>query len=138
MVTDPRVRHSTKGHDILYFQFSDSTTKFHVSNATLYVYVYGTFQKPQPIFYLNFYKVLRTNDRPDAPVKQLVHSRKIQQPFGKGDWIGIDITSTVSEWFKNPRENVGFIINGTINDTKLINTDLKLDDGSKVNSITFN
>lgn len=103
-----------------------------MANATLYVNAFGTFQKPVGVFYLNFYKVLKTNDRPDVPVKQLVSSKKVQQPYGNDEWIGIDITQTVSEWFKSPRENVGFIINATLNNTKVINTDLKLDNGNKV------
>lgn len=103
-----------------------------MANATLHIYIIGTQQRPPPIFYIEFYKIVKTNEKPDLPATAPVIARKIQQPTGEGDWVQLDITPVVSEWFKSPRENVGFFILGAVNGTKLVNTDLKLDDGSKV------
>ncbi|XP_018336369.1 growth/differentiation factor 8 [Agrilus planipennis] len=114
----PRLRHSWHGHDILHFSFSDGVTKYQVANATLFVFVKGVDKRPQPIMILEVYKVYKNPDRPDIPGTVRVASRRINQPLGHGEWIKIDVTAMVSEWFKSARDNYGFIVNATINKRK--------------------
>ena len=112
--------------------FSDSITKYHVSNATLFVYVKGAERRPLPDVLIEVFKVYKAPDHPDTPGLYRMVSKKVTQPFGRGDWVKLDLTITVSEWFKNPRENYGFVVNGTANGKKVVVTDTSLDDGSKV------
>ncbi|KAF5303311.1 hypothetical protein FQA39_LY10050 [Lamprigera yunnana] len=128
----PRLRHSWRGNDILHFQLSDSILKYYVGNATLFVYVKGVDRRPQPSFHLEVFKVYKNPDRPDSPGKVRVVSKKVTQPLGRGDWVKIDITVMVSEWFKSARDNYGFIVNGTVNGRKIIVTDSTFDGGNKV------
>lgn len=121
----------------MHFTFSDSISKYHVGNATLFVYVKGVERRPLPNFYLEIYKVYRNPDHPDAPGMVKMASRRITQPLGRGDWVKIDITVMVSEWFKNARENYGFILNGTVNGRKVVVTDPTSDGGSKVGVFLF-
>ncbi|KRT79404.1 hypothetical protein AMK59_8464 [Oryctes borbonicus] len=111
----PRLRH-WKGNDILHFSFSDNTAKYHVANATLYVFIKGTDRKPSPIITLEVFKLHKTEV--SGTVKMI--SRKITQPYGRGDWIRLDVTIMVSEWLKHPEENLGFIINGTSEGKKFV------------------
>ncbi|KAK9754094.1 Transforming growth factor beta like domain [Popillia japonica] len=119
--TYPRLRH-WKGNDILHFAFSGSTTKYHVANASLYVFVKGTDRRPAPIITLEVYKVCRSDA--SGTIKKKI-SRKITQPYGEGDWFKLDATGMVSEWLKNPEENLGFIINGTSEGKKFASEWLK-------------
>lgn len=48
----------------------------------------------------------------------------------------IDLTETVSEWFKSPRDNHGFVVNATVNGKKVVVTDTNTDKGKKV-SVLF-
>lgn len=138
--TDPRLRHSWRGHDILHFMFSDSITKYHVSNATLYVYVKGAERRPLPDVLIEVFKVYKIPDHPETPGLYRMISKKVTQPLGRGDWVKLDMTITVSEWFKNPPENFGFVINGTANGKKVVLTDTKMNkvnNGTKVIIKTF-
>lgn len=115
--------------------FSDSITKYHVSNATLYVFIKGAERRPLPDVLIEVFKVYKIPDRPDTPGLYRMISKKVTQPFGRGDWVKLDMTITVSEWFKNPSENFGFVINGTANGKKVVLTETKVNkvtNGSKV------
>lgn len=107
-------------------------TKYHVKNATLYVYLRGVDRRPQPDVLLEVYKVYKNGDHTEPPGFMRVISKKVQQPLGMGDWVKVDLTVTVSEWFKNMRDNYGFVVNGTINGRKVSVTDTEVDGGSKV------
>jgi hypothetical protein len=112
--------------------FSDSITKYHVSNATLFVYVKGAERRPLPDVLIEVFKVYKAPDHPDSPGLYRMVSKKVTQPLGRGDWVKLDLTITVSEWFKNPRENFGFVVNATANGKKVVVTDTTVEDGSKV------
>ncbi|KAH0807642.1 hypothetical protein GEV33_015148 [Tenebrio molitor] len=127
----PRLRHGWRGQDILHFMFSDSITKYHVSNATLFVYVKGAERRPLPDVLIEVFKVYKAPDHPDSPGLYRMVSKKVTQPLGRGDWVKLDLTITVSEWFKNPRENFGFVVNATANGKKVVVTDTTVEDGSK-------
>ncbi|XP_060534152.1 growth/differentiation factor 8 [Cylas formicarius] len=122
----PRLRH-TKAH-ILYFTFSDSITKFHVANATLHVFIRGVERRPQPYVNLEVFKVRKSNDHSEPSLSK-VFGRKVMQPLGRGDWVKVEFTETVGEWFKNPRENFGFVINATANGRKVAATDVNTEKG---------
>ncbi|KAJ8949168.1 hypothetical protein NQ318_021659 [Aromia moschata] len=126
----PRLRH--KGHDILHFVFTDSITKFHVSNATLYLYLRGSDRRPLPDVLIEVFKVKKITDHPDPPGLGRVVAKKVTQPSGRGDWVTVDLSETVSEWFKNPRENHGFVVNATVDGKKVVVTDATVDKGKKV------
>ncbi|KAJ8984020.1 hypothetical protein NQ317_012243 [Molorchus minor] len=129
-VKDPRLRH--KGHDVLHFTFSDTVTKFHVSNATLYIFIKGAERRPLPDVVIEVFKVKKITDHPDPPGFNRVFAKKMTQPLGRGDWVKVDFTETVSEWFKNPRENHGFVVNATANGKKVVVTDNNVDKGRKI------
>ncbi|KAG5869522.1 hypothetical protein JTB14_015733 [Gonioctena quinquepunctata] len=131
VVLAPRLRH--KGHDFLHFSFSNSITKFQVSNATLFLYIKGTGESSvyQDVI-VDIFKVRKITDHFEPAVLSKVIGRKIPQPSGKGDWVKIDFTQTVSEWFKNPRENHGFLVNATVNGRKVAVTDVNVDKGKKI------
>lgn len=127
------MRHSWKGHDILHFSFSDHITKYHVRNATLFVYIKGAERRPSPDVLIEVFKVYKAPDHIDAPGTIRVAAKKVAQPVGHGDWVKVDLTVTVSEWFKSARDNYGFIVNGTtVNGKKVSVTDTTIDGGSKV------
>ncbi|KAK5638903.1 hypothetical protein RI129_013198 [Pyrocoelia pectoralis] len=128
----PRLRHSWRGHDILHFTLSDNLLKYYVGNATLFVYVKGVERRPLPSFHLEVFKVYKNSDHPDSPGMVRIASKRVTQPLGRGDWVKIDITVMVSEWFKSSRDNYGFILNGTVNGRKVIVTENTYDGGSKV------
>lgn len=135
---DPRVRHSWRGHDILHFMFSDSITKYHVANATLFVYIKGAEQQrtaaattPSDVL-IEVFKVYKAADHPDTPGLHKMVSRKVRQPAGRGDWVKLDLTITVSEWFKSPRDNHGFVVNATSHGKRVVITDTHVDNGGKV------
>lgn len=107
-------------------------TKYHVKNATLYVYLRGVDRRPQPDVLLEVFKVYKNGDHTEPPGFLRVVSKKVQQPLGTGDWVKVDLTVTVSEWFKSMRDNYGFVVNGTINGRKVSVTDTEVDGGSKV------
>lgn len=71
-------------------------------------------------------------DHPDAPGLYRVFARKIKQPLGRGDFLQVDFSETISEWFKNPRDNYGFVVNATVNGRKVVVTDTGVDNGNKV------
>ncbi|XP_066149176.1 growth/differentiation factor 8 [Euwallacea fornicatus] len=121
----PRLRHSWKANDILHFPFSDSITKFHVANSTLNFYVRGSDRRSsQQDIVIEIYKVLKPGDRSDPPSLIKVANWKEPQPMGRGKWLQADLTETVGEWFKNERENFGFVINATVNGKKVAVTDV--------------
>ncbi|XP_056639911.1 growth/differentiation factor 8 isoform X1 [Diorhabda sublineata] len=123
----PRLRH--KGRDILHFSFSDSITKYQVSNSTLSVFIKGSERRlPQDVIL----EVFKITDHSDPAAFDMVYGKKFRQPPGKGEWINIDFTETVSEWFKNPSENYGFVVNATVNGKKVVVTDVNVDKGKKV------
>ncbi|XP_023019071.1 growth/differentiation factor myoglianin [Leptinotarsa decemlineata] len=127
----PRLRH--KGHDILHFSFSNSITKFQVSNATLFLYIRGT--ERSSVYHdviVDIYRVRKITDHFEPAALTKVYGRKIPQPPGKGDWVKIDFTETVSEWFRNPRDNHGFLVNATVNGKKVLVTDMNVDKGKRI------
>lgn len=131
--SDPRLRHtSSHTHDILHFTFSDSITKFHVSNATLYLYIKGSERHPLPEMVVEIFKVYKMPDRDEAPSLYRVFAKKMKQPLGRGDFIRVDFSETISEWFKSPRDNFGFVVNATVNGRKVVVTDTTVDNGNKV------
>lgn len=99
-----------------------------MGNATLYVYIKGTQRRPAPIITLEVFKLYKTDV--SATVKMI--SRKITQPYGEGEWFRLDVTVMVSEWFKYPEENLGFIINGTSEDKKFVILDKSNESDRKV------
>ncbi|CAH0548561.1 unnamed protein product [Brassicogethes aeneus] len=116
----PKLRHNMKQHEILHFTFSDSVTKFHVANATLFVFIKGAERRPLPDVHIEVFKVNKVPDHSEKmPDLKKVYNKKITQPYNRGEWIKIDFTETTSEWFKNGRENFGFIINTTVNGKKV-------------------
>ncbi|KAF7268071.1 growth/differentiation factor myoglianin [Rhynchophorus ferrugineus] len=119
----PRLRHSWKGHDIIYFPFSDSVTKFRVANATLHLFLRGGERRGQSDVLIEIYKVHKLGDH-EPPVLIKAQSRKETQSAGRGRWLEIDFTETVGEWFKNSRDNFGFVINATVNGKKIAMTDV--------------
>ncbi|CAG9772342.1 unnamed protein product [Ceutorhynchus assimilis] len=129
----PRLRHSWKVNDILHFPFTDGITKFHVANATLNIFIRGAerrTERPQDVV-IEIYKVSRCHvmvyklgDHSEPPGLIKVHSWKEPQPIGRGRWVQTDFTETVGEWFKNGRENYGFVINATVNGKKVAVTDV--------------
>ncbi|KAH1000094.1 growth/differentiation factor 8 [Dendroctonus ponderosae] len=124
--THPRMRHmSWKVNDVLHFPFSDSITKFHVANATLNFFVRGGSERmagPHDVL-IDIYKVVKFGDHSEPP--ELVRVKSWKEPWlpGRGKWIQTDFTATVGEWFKNGKENFGFVINATVNGKKLAVTD---------------
>ncbi|XP_072383265.1 growth/differentiation factor 8 [Diabrotica undecimpunctata] len=118
----PRLRH--KGRDILHFSFSESNTKFQVSNATLSVYIKGADRRTPQTVILEVFKI---TDHSDPAAFHMVYAKKFLQPDGKGDWVKIDFSETVSEWFKDPDGNHGFIVNATLNGKKALVTDATAD-----------
>lgn len=111
-------------------------TKFHVSNATLFIFIKGTDRRPLPDVLVEVFKVKKMTDHADPNAFQRVFARKMTQPFGRGAWESIDLTETVSEWFKSPRDNYGFILNATVNGKKVVVTDVNADKGKKVGKRT--
>lgn len=108
-------------NDIVHFPFSDSITKFHVANATLNFFIRGASKDGVLI---DIYKVVRLGDHSDPPELERVKSWKEPWPPGRGGkWVQTDFTETVGEWFKNGKENLGFVINATVNGKKLAVTD---------------
>lgn len=107
-------------------------TRYHVKNATLYVYLRGVDRRPQPDVLIEVFKVYKNGDHTEPPGFARVASKKVQQPLGSGDWAKVDVTVTVSEWFKNMRDNYGFVVNGTVNGRRVSVTDTEMDGGSKV------
>ena len=130
MFPDPRLRH-WKGHDILHFSFSDSITKYQVNNATMYVYVRGTERRPAPVFTLDVFKVYKY----DSPGTVKVASKKMSQPTGHGAWVKVDVTAVVSEWFKSAKDNVGIVLNGTVDGRRVLVTERAGDGGKKVSAL---
>lgn len=126
----PRLRHSWRGHDILHFTFSDSVTKYHVSNASLFLYVKGADRRPVPDVIIEVFKVFKVPDHPEPGLHRM-YVRKVAQPLGKGEFLPIDMTQLVSEWFKSPRDNYGFVVNATVNGKKVHITDTTIDNGGK-------
>ncbi|CAG9832126.1 unnamed protein product [Diabrotica balteata] len=128
-LANPRLRH--KGRDILHFSFSESNTKFQVSNATLSVYIKGADRRTPQTVVLEVFKI---TDHSDPAAFHMVYAKKFLQPDGKGDWVKIDFTETVSEWFKDPDGNHGFIVNATLNGKKALVTDATADKVKRVSS----
>ncbi|CAG9861790.1 unnamed protein product [Phyllotreta striolata] len=126
----PRLRH--KGRDILHFSFTDSITKYHVSNATLFVFIKGSDRRPPQDVLIELFKVKKITDHSESTAFDLVFTKKIHQPGGRGEWVQIDLTETVSEWFKSPKDNHGFLVNATVNGKKVSITDINVDKGKKV------
>ncbi|XP_050302121.1 growth/differentiation factor 11 isoform X2 [Anthonomus grandis grandis] len=122
-VCDPRLRHSWRVNDILHFPFTESITKFHVANATLNFFIRGV-SRPQNDVIIEIYKVYKIGDHSEPPVMVKLHSWKEPQPGSRGKWIQTDFTETVGEWFKNPKDNYGFVINATVNGKKVAVTDV--------------
>lgn len=116
----------------MHFSLSDSATKYQVGNATLFVFIKGAEKRPPPSFTLDVFKVYKSLNHSDPPGKIKIASKRVTQPLGQGDWVKIDVTVMVSEWFKSAKDNYGFIVNGTINGRKVVATDPKFDDGKKV------
>nr|CAI5845333.1 unnamed protein product [Callosobruchus analis] len=133
IVPDPRLRHKANSGvrgDVLHFTFGEGITKFHVSNATLFVFLKGTDRRPLPDVNVEVFKVQHPGG--ETPSFMRVASRKMTQPLGKGSWAEMELTETVSEWFKNPRDNYGFLVNATVNGKKIAVTDVTADKGKKV------
>nr|CAI5845334.1 unnamed protein product [Callosobruchus analis] len=60
IVPDPRLRHKANSGvrgDVLHFTFGEGITKFHVSNATLFVFLKGTDRRPLPDVNVEVFKV---------------------------------------------------------------------------------
>lgn len=104
-------------------------TRYYVNNATLYVYVRGV-NRRTPIF-LEIFKVI-IDEHADHPAFQRVIAKQIYSPSNRGEWITVDFTETISEWFKNSRSNFGFVVNATANGKKVAVTDVNVDKGKKV------
>ncbi|XP_045466195.1 growth/differentiation factor 8-like [Harmonia axyridis] len=128
----PRLRHSRKDHEILYFPLLDSTTKYNVANSSLYIYIEGHDRHPLPEINVEIFKVLKLLNHPETSKLQKVVSTTITQPFGKGSWIPFDLTETVSEWFKNTRENHGFVVRAELDGKQIAITDPNGPDKGKI------
>ncbi|XP_030759635.1 growth/differentiation factor 8-like [Sitophilus oryzae] len=121
----PRLRHSWKGHDVLYFPFTDSITKYHVANATLNLFLRtNNERRSQSDILIEIYKVHKLGDHSEPPILVKVQSKKETPSPGRGQWFQIDLTQTVGEWFKYSRDNFGFVINATVNGKKLAMVDI--------------
>ncbi|CAH1954386.1 unnamed protein product [Acanthoscelides obtectus] len=62
--SDPRLRHKANSGvrgDVLHFTFGEGITKFHVSNATLFVFLRGTDRRPLPDVNVEVFKVFEAN-----------------------------------------------------------------------------
>lgn len=127
LVSDPRLRHRVR--DILHFTFSDTVTRYHVSNATLFIYIRGV-DRRTPIF-IEIFKVVIA-DHAEHPALQRVIAKQVYPQSNRGDWMAVDFTETVSEWFKSSRSNFGFVVNATANGKKVAVTDVNVDKGKKV------
>lgn len=121
---------------MLHFSFSDSVTKYLVANATLHVFVRGAERSSQrPIVHIEVFKVYKDSTRLEGPGTVRVAGRRVQQPAGRGDWVRVDISEMVSEWFKSSRDNFGFVVNGTANGRKVVvTTDAIAENAGKVST----
>ncbi|KAK9875926.1 hypothetical protein WA026_011030 [Henosepilachna vigintioctopunctata] len=130
------MRHSRKEHDILYFPINEGATKYYIANATMYIYLEGHDRRPLPEINVEVFKVLKLPNHPETLKIHSVVSRTIQQPFGSGSWVSLDLSETVSEWFKNPRENHGFVVKAELDGKQIVITDPDGSDKGKV-SVDF-
>lgn len=73
---------------------------------------------------IEIYKVQQIGDHTEPPALVKVASWKESQPNGRGKWVQVDFSETVGEWFKNAKENFGFLINATVNGKKVAVTDV--------------
>lgn len=71
-------------------------------------------------------------DHSEHPVFHKVAAKQVYPQLSKGEWVPIDFTETVSEWFKSSRSNYGFVVNATVNGKKVAVNDLNVDKGNKV------
>ncbi|CAH1118305.1 unnamed protein product [Phaedon cochleariae] len=128
--TYPRLRH--RGRDIIHFTFSDSITKYQVSNATLSIYIKGTERRQPQDVIIEVFKIEKATDHAEPTSFHRVLGKKMRQPIGKGEWVQLDFSETVSEWFKAPKDNHGFVVNATVNGKKVVVTELSVDKGKKM------
>lgn len=119
----PRQRHH-QHHDALQLQLTDSILKYYVANATLYFYIRGADHYPLSDVHMDVYKIVRPATGATEPVLKPIWSKKQPQQYGRGEWIQLDFSETISEWFKLRSDNYGFVINATVNGKKVLITDV--------------
>lgn len=114
----PKLRHTGRGQDVLYFRFSEKIIRNKVLRAQLWVHVRGAGGGPgadpqgplvsgAPVT-INVLRVLRASDTPLTS-----HSAAIKvarQNDSEGSWVSLDVRRLVAEWFHYPRDNLGIII----------------------------
>lgn len=81
--------------------------------------------------FVEIYKV-EIDDHSEHPVLHRVIAKQIYPQSNRGEWIAVDFTETVSEWFKNSKSNYGFVVNATAHGKKIAITDMNIDKGKKV------
>lgn len=83
-------------------------------------------------------QVVRDPSHPETPGTIKKARTIVRQSIGNGQWVKLDATVLVSEWFKSSKENWGFIINSTtVDGQKIVVTDNIYDEGSKVKKFTI-
>lgn len=114
----PKLRHTGRGQDVLYFKFTEKIIRNKVLRAQLWVHVRGAgggasadplgpLVSGAPVT-INVLRVLRASDTPLTS-----HTAAIKVPRqndSEGSWVSLDVRRLVADWFHYPRDNLGIII----------------------------
>ncbi|GAB6028092.1 Growth/differentiation factor 11 [Chamberlinius hualienensis] len=110
---------------IQYFKFSHAVMVNKVVSANLWVYLNPPRYLPDAIpIWLHVYKVWRSETNLSYVLQDHVSSAKVVIKSRKGNWHTVDIRKQVSDWFRNPHNNLGIIIQAFDNEGRqLVATD---------------
>ncbi|XP_017798705.1 PREDICTED: growth/differentiation factor 11-like [Habropoda laboriosa] len=109
-----RIRHSKGSLDFLYFKFSDKVVQHRVTKAELSLWIWGSNQPEEgggPVT-ITLQRILRGGTETEGPSLRPSLTTKHPRPVGcRGNWVTIELTKMVAEWFKHPRDNLGVALN---------------------------
>ncbi|XP_076037306.1 growth/differentiation factor 8-like [Oratosquilla oratoria] len=104
--------------EILYFNLSDSLRTLQVRKALLHLWLKPVFKEHHSKIPITIYKVLKP-EYPEDYIRQKEISTVYETVYPhRGTWIKIDLYKLVRQWFENPDENQGVVVQAT--DTQII------------------
>ncbi|CAH0392154.1 unnamed protein product [Bemisia tabaci] len=106
-----KLRHTFRDN-VLQFKFSEKTMKNDIEKATLFFFLRGLedFEEEHAVM-ISLFTVTKNGGVGDnlSLVSSHPEFKKSRKSL-EGEWLSMDVTGLVSQWFKSPRSNHGIII----------------------------
>lgn len=111
-----KLRHHTRGGPILMYECHSKTLEENkVQGAYLHMYLRGTGGTNSVNVTITVRKVIRSSSSNGEKLHVVITHTALRPNGTEGEWVSLNVTGLVVDWYKNSKNNLGILIDATPN-----------------------